>query len=486
MRQIRARNLLTVLIICFAMPGIAGLKAAEFAVGTQQGLQEQAMGGSAVDRGVTEPLRVMTRNIYVGADIFRVVTLTDPVAILLEVAAVYQTVQDTDFTARAEVLADEVLLHQPHVIGLQEVSLIRRQSPGDVLSGNPVAATDVESDYLQILLAALNARGLDYTAAVIVENADIELPLIGPVLDDIRLTDQDVILVRDDVPFGDIQSANYADNVIIDLSGALINFNRGYTRLDVVVGGIPYHIVNTHLEVGSQGTIQALQAEELISDLADEHLPIVMLGDFNSSPLSPPNEAYDLIQNAGFVDLWTVRSIDDTDPGYTCCHDETLLDPATTFSSRIDLVWARFGATTVLENVEATVVGQDPSMRTPSGLWPSDHGGVIATFEIIGADSDQDGDEVVDGLDNCLLLANADQRDTNDDGFGNVCDTDFNQDGVTNFLDVAIFAANFELAVPDPDVDLDGDGMVNFSELATIRDYFLQPPGPSGVMPALQ
>ena len=41
-------------------------------------------------------------------------------------------------------------------------------------------------------------------------------------------------------------------------------------------------------------------------------------------------------------------------------------------------------------------------------------------------------------LDNCTLLENADQRDTDGDGFGNICDGDFNNDGVVNIPDLGI------------------------------------------------
>ena len=54
----------------------------------------------------------------------------------------------------------------------------------------------------------------------------------------------------------------------------------------------------------------------------------------------------------------------------------------------------------------------------------------------IGADEvvlvltpDTDGDGVVDTQDNCTLVANADQRDTDADNFGNMCDADLNNSG---------------------------------------------------------
>ncbi len=89
---------------------------------------------------------------------------------------------------------------------------------------------------------------------------------------------------------------------------------------------------------------------------------------------------------------------------------------------------------------------------------------------------DQDGDSVLDGLDNCLLVANAAQRDTNGDGFGNICDPDLNNDGVVNFVDVSLFSGLF--LSDDEDADLNGDGNVAFLDFAILSNYFLLPPGP--------
>jgi len=90
---------------------------------------------------------------------------------------------------------------------------------------------------------------------------------------------------------------------------------------------------------------------------------------------------------------------------------------------------------------------------------------------------DEDNDGVVDYEDNCLDADNLSQRDTDNDGFGNRCDADLNNDGVTNFADLAKFRQNFNTA--DPDADLNGDGIVNFADLAAFRSLFNAQPGPS-------
>jgi hypothetical protein len=91
-----------------------------------------------------------------------------------------------------------------------------------------------------------------------------------------------------------------------------------------------------------------------------------------------------------------------------------------------------------------------------------------------------DGDDRGAIEDNCLLIANADQRDTDADGFGNVCDGDFDDNCAVNFLDLgAMKAAFFQPGTTD--TDMDGDGETSFSDLGLLKAQFFQPPGPSGL-----
>jgi Zn-dependent metalloprotease len=94
---------------------------------------------------------------------------------------------------------------------------------------------------------------------------------------------------------------------------------------------------------------------------------------------------------------------------------------------------------------------------------------------------DSDSDGITDDLDNCTLAPNADQRDSNGDGYGNVCDTDLNNDGVTNFVDLGQLRSVFFTS--DADADFNGDGVVNFVDLGAMRARFFTAPGPSGVAP---
>jgi uncharacterized repeat protein (TIGR01451 family) len=101
---------------------------------------------------------------------------------------------------------------------------------------------------------------------------------------------------------------------------------------------------------------------------------------------------------------------------------------------------------------------------------------------LVGTFTDGDSDGIPTVYDNCLNHVNPDQRDTNFDGFGNLCDADLNNSNVTNAADLALFRAAFGSQTA-PDADLNGSGAVNAADLALFRALFGLPPGPSALAP---
>lgn len=97
--------------------------------------------------------------------------------------------------------------------------------------------------------------------------------------------------------------------------------------------------------------------------------------------------------------------------------------------------------------------------------------------------ADTDGDGVADPFDNCLERANADQRDTNLDGYGNLCDADFDDDGGVNSGDFINILTRFGLSVPPapPEVDMTGDDLVGMPDMIEFRNAEFGLPGPSGL-----
>jgi hypothetical protein len=103
---------------------------------------------------------------------------------------------------------------------------------------------------------------------------------------------------------------------------------------------------------------------------------------------------------------------------------------------------------------------------------------------------DFDNDGIPDQDDNFILVANGplapdaggnSQLDTDGDGYGNICDPDFNNNLTVEFADLALMKSAFFSS--NPDADLDGSGSVSFADLAIMKAMFFGAPGPSGLVP---
>lgn len=320
-----------------------------------------------------EPLTVMTYNVYVGASMEGLIGITNLLEVPAAVADVYAKTIASDFPGRAAGVAASIKAHQPHVIGLQEISLIRMQSPGDRLTGGE-PAEEVILDFLEILMSTLQAEGLNYQVAAKVQNFDVEMPMSADgsfaQYDDVRLTDFDVILTRDDVTFSRPVSANYVSTFSVE--ELFLEAPRGYVAIDATISGNTYRVINTHLEFFVKD-VQVAQAQELIDAISGETLPIILLGDFNTP--APDGTAYQMLLSAGYVDTW---QMDSQGTGYTCCQDKELKNEVSEHYTRIDQIFVR--NLKLPTSVMTYTVGDKPADRLASGLWPSDHAGVVAHF----------------------------------------------------------------------------------------------------------
>ena len=95
-----------------------------------------------------------------------------------------------------------------------------------------------------------------------------------------------------------------------------------------------------------------------------------------------------------------------------------------------------------------------------------------------------------DTQDNCLYVPNGplapdaggqSQRDTNGDGFGNLCDADLNNDGRVTAADYMILRSR--LNTTNADADLNGDGQVTARDAQILRGLLNQAPGPGRLVP---
>ncbi len=131
----------------------------------------------------------------------------------------------------------------------------------------------------------------------------------------------------------------------------------------------------------------------------------------------------------------------------------------------------------VAQSASSDVSASLVCLEVPAGVtWTSDS----AMFYGPDCTADTDSDGVPDSTDNCTLVANTDQRDTNGDAIGNACDADLDGDCAVNFADLAGLKAAFIPNPHNPDADFDGDGFVNFGDLALMKATFFNgdDPGP--------
>lgn len=338
--------------------------------------------------GGSRQLTVMTRNLYLGAEIFSVVE-GDPRGIPLRVTQAWQHIQMMNFPERAGRIAEEIAAASPQLVGLQEVPIYRIDPTGDAVYGGTNPATMVALDYLATLQGALAARGQCYNLAAADTLTDVELPAVASVnpltFIDIRYTDRDAILARCDVQTTDPRHGVYASRLVFTVGAATIPALRGWASTLATVGGVTFRFANTHLETDGSPEIQVPQANELLGVLAQESKPIVLVCDCNSAADGSQTATYGLLTGSGgFDDAWSEAH--PRDPGYTSSlPDGYFTDPQLT--TRIDLVLTRygFGASPnagIVGGVHADIVGETPADRTASGLWPSDHAGVVARLEM--------------------------------------------------------------------------------------------------------
>jgi len=94
---------------------------------------------------------------------------------------------------------------------------------------------------------------------------------------------------------------------------------------------------------------------------------------------------------------------------------------------------------------------------------------------------DIDSDGTCDVFDNCSAKSNTTQRDDDSDGYGDICDCDYNNDNSCDGRDFLILAGNFGKPVPScpPPVDQDDDGVCAGSDFLLFGGGFGQPPGPA-------
>ncbi len=96
---------------------------------------------------------------------------------------------------------------------------------------------------------------------------------------------------------------------------------------------------------------------------------------------------------------------------------------------------------------------------------------------------DTDADTVPDSSDNCVVEFNSTQEDADQDGYGNICDADFDNDHTVGNSDIPILGLTFSNSGSPStrETDLDVDGVTGIADVLLFRSFFGGAPGPSGL-----
>jgi len=323
-------------------------------------------------------VRVMTQNMYTGTFFGELRAATTPAQFVAAMTVTYQHILATKPAERAVAIAHEIARLEPDLVGLQQASILR--------TGSGPPATTVTFDLVQTLLAELAKQGRHYDVVAVVPGLDAEAPTTLGF--DARVTTRDVLIARTDVAdleLSNLQIRQYLAAPTAQTPLGPFTDTSGFGAIDVSLHGHTFRFVTTHLDV-TPG-IAFVQASELVQTAVATSLPVVLVCDCNATPdlpADPTFPSYKLIKDAGFVDAF--RTAHPNQPGFTFSQAEDLLNPVSSLTRRIDLVQYRGGFG--IKDVQ--VVGADPADRTPSGLWPSDHAGVVATLTLPQDKADAD------------------------------------------------------------------------------------------------
>lgn len=313
-------------------------------------------------------LTVMSRNLYLGADIIKLVSASDLAGEQQQVNALYETVQATNYPVRVQALAREIARTRPDVIGLQEVARYFRTPDG----APDAPATTPLYDWMTLLQTQLKQLKQPYRVAAEQTELDITVPSSAGY--GLRLKLGNAVLVRTGkgarVRHVKPLSGEFANQLHVTIPSGPVDLHRGYAGLDGVVAGRAFRFLDPHAEAYSAAAANGQFKELLAGPARSRTRPTIIAGDFNSDPADPgADNAYNTVIAAGFVD--TGKRV------ATCCQNELVNNPTSELKTWIDHIVVR----PRMRVLRTSVFGNRESDRI-QGLWPSDHAGVVATIRL--------------------------------------------------------------------------------------------------------
>ncbi len=341
-----------------------------------------------------QTVKVMTRNLYLGADLGPAIEASDAADFVKKNGQILRDVDTNDFPVRSKGLADEILSKSPDLVGLQEVALWRT-GPANLaapLTGN-YTASRVHVDYLDELMDRLNKDGKRYRVVRVQDEFDFEAPAdydnnpvtglstLGGEING-RLTMRDAIIAKTGagIQVKSTKSGNFDTIYQPVVSGIPIDVDRGWVSANVKVRKAPrFRFVNTHLEAFGEPQIREAQAKELVAKggpMVTDDQPAILVGDLNSDDDTVKGDdrlAYNALKSAGLKDRGT------QDPLSCCIKSSILTDnfgKKSDFDHYIDHIMTN--RKNRVKKLNAAVTGRKPA----NGYWDSDHAGVFSKLRV--------------------------------------------------------------------------------------------------------
>jgi len=316
-----------------------------------------------------DDVTVMTRNVYVGADLIKLATAPDKTAFEQGASELYQTVLRNDFRTRAKGLAAEIKKAKPDLVGVQEAARWLR-GPDGIKDGPTTPANQVIYDSATEIVNALSAVGQRYRVVSARDWFDFEAPTSMGF--DGRIIQRDVILARVGSKVKVLKSfrGGFKDHFDAPTQYGIARQLRGWVGVDARIGKRSFRFASTHLEAYNPEIGDKQAAQLLKGPLASKKRQTILVGDLNSGdakdhePEQPGDQA---IAAAGFKPR---RSKVDS-----CCFNT--LNGNTGWDHNVDWIMAK----PKVKLVRSSLTGTETT-KLPEGLLASDHGGVVSTLRL--------------------------------------------------------------------------------------------------------
>jgi endonuclease/exonuclease/phosphatase family metal-dependent hydrolase len=307
---------------------------------------------------------VMTRNMYVGANILPLATSAPGEEFESAATRILREVDSTEPDARMKVMAAEIVRADVDFVNIQEASAWYTGPKND-----PAKAPWTRWDYLATLKRELRALGRPYYVVTSDRPLDAEGPSDLGV--DVRFKTGNAVLLRkrSGIRIERAKSGRFRTQLRVPTRAiGEVETTRGWAYVDFTRDGQRARLVNAHPEAFS-ADVRLAQVKELVAGPLKTSRQVILAGDLNTGPDLP--QAQD---RAPYAELAKAGLVDRRTRAFNCCFDDDLRTG--TWDHIVDRIMTRPKLPLVRSFIGST------KDTTPSGLLASDHGAVTSVLRL--------------------------------------------------------------------------------------------------------